>query len=238
MTYLDIERLEGIDEIAFQSRKPYPWVSAEGPLTDQGYRRLLDTLPDLSQFKRQFGIKRAHGQKSHDRFGLEYHEDVNVSEAWHEVIEELRGKTYRDFLQRLFGRRSLKLNFHWHYTPRGCSVSPHCDAKHKLGSHIFYFNTDRDWDPSWGGQTLILDDGGRFNRRSAPKFEDFERVTATQALGNCSLLFSRRKKSWHGVRALRCPDRMFRKVFIVVITDGSLRRRVIMRLRGKKIATY
>jgi hypothetical protein len=57
-------------------------------------------------------------------------------------------------------------------------VSPHCDSPKKLGSHIFYLNTKEDWDPSWGGETLILDDGGRlptlragfdrFRRRSAP----------------------------------------------------------------------
>jgi len=57
----------------------------------------------------------------------------------------------------MFGRDSLSLTLHWHYAPRGCSVSPHCDAVRKLGSHLCYFNTEEDWDPSWGGQTLLLD---------------------------------------------------------------------------------
>jgi len=34
----------------------------------------------------------------------------------------------------------------------GCAVSPHCDAVRKLATHIFYFNTEADWDPGWGGR--------------------------------------------------------------------------------------
>jgi hypothetical protein len=102
-------------------------------------------------------------------------------------------------------------------------VSPHCDARHKIGSHIFYFNTEEDWDPSWGGETLILDDGGRFDRRSAPRFDEFDRVITAPALGNCSLLFARRANSWHGVREIRCPEGAYRKVFIVVLNAWTTR---------------
>jgi hypothetical protein len=49
---------------------------------------------------------------------------------------------------------------HWHYTPAGKSVSPHCDSFNKIGSQIFYFSTPEDWDRSWGGETVILDDKG------------------------------------------------------------------------------
>ena len=96
-------------------------------------------------------------------------------------------------------------------------MSPHCDNISKLGSHIFYFNTVEDWDPDWGGETLILDDGGRFDHKAAPRFEDFERIIASKALGNYSLLFCRKGNSWHGVRELGCPEGALRKVFIVAI---------------------
>ena len=152
--YLDLERMHQIDPIAFRSREPYPWINPERLLTDEGYLRLLDSLPDVSLFGRSFGIKRAHGQQSHDRFALEYNDNLDVARPWKEFVAELRGKDYRAFLRRLIGVRSLELSFHWHYTPNGCSVSPHCDAKHKLGSHIFYFNTFQDWDPAWGGAAL------------------------------------------------------------------------------------
>jgi hypothetical protein len=109
-------------------------------------------------------------------------------------------------------------------------VSPHCDAKRKLGSHIFYFNTEEDWDPAWGGGTVILDDAGRFDARSAPAFEDFVAFEPAQALGNHSLLFVRNGNSWHGVREIRSPQGALRKVFIVVIERASLAARLRRRL--------
>ena len=240
MEYLDVERLNRIDPGAFRAQKPYPWVNPLGLLTDRGYERLRTTLPEPSQFDRLFGIQRSHGQQSHDRLGLEYHKQLAVAEPWHEFVRELDGRVYRRFLSRLFGRSRLWLSYHWHYTPNGCSVSPHCDAKRKLGSHIFYFNTNEDWDPSWGGQTLILDDEGRFERESAPAFEDFKRVTASEAMGDRSLLFARGEKSWHGVTEIRCPASAYRKVFIVVIGDWgrNLRRAIAGRLRGEGPLRY
>ena len=217
MTYLDYRRIAEIDSTTFQNQKPYPWVNPDGLLTEAGYRRLLDSLPDVSLFETRFGMRRAHGQQSHDRYVLEYHDSLNVPEPWKEFIAELLAKEYQGFLRRLLGVRSLEINFHWHYTPNGCSVSPHCDAKHKLGSHIFYFNTEGDWDSTWGGETVILDDGGRFRRKSAPQFKEFDQEIASQALGNFSLLFARKGRSWHGVREIRCPPDRLRKVFIIVI---------------------
>jgi hypothetical protein len=239
-TYLNVERLDAVDAAAFRARKPFPWVNPEGLLTDEGYRCLREALPDASRLAPVFGVARAHGQQSHDRFALEYHDGLDVPEPWRAFVRELRGAAYRRFLRRMIGRGLLRLSFHWHYTPSGCSVSPHCDNRRKLGSHIFYFNTAADWDPAWGGETLILDDGGRFHRRSAPAFEDFEDVTAAEMLGNRSLLFARGARSWHGMREIRCPEGALRKVFIVVIDDWvrAVPGGVVRRLRGKRPSSY
>ena len=107
---------------------------------------------------------------------------------------------YRTFIRRLMGIRRFDLNCHWHYASSGCSVSPHCDAKRKHGSHLFYFNTSRDWDTAWGGQTRVLDDGGCLAHAANPECEDLGCVAASQAVGNYSLLFKRGEHSWHGVR--------------------------------------
>jgi hypothetical protein len=219
---LDFDRLALEDAQAFRKTRPYPWLAAEGMLTDAGYRDLVATLPPVSMFKKLFGVRRAHGQQSHDRYVLEYREGLALSPAWHAFVEEIQGDAYARFLRRMFGRGRLRLTLHWHYTPNGCSVSPHCDAVHKLGSHIFYFNTEQDWQPEWGGDTLVLDDEGRFGRRSAPKFEQFEKAYSAPSIGNRSLLFQREDKSWHGVREIRCPEGAMRKVFIVVINDRAL----------------
>ncbi len=237
MTYLNFSALHAIPRQSFQNAKPYPWLNPSGLLTDEGYQRLVGTLPDVSLFEKRFGIKRAHGQQSHDRYTLEYREGLPLSPPWQQFLKELQGEGYVSFLKRLFGVKSLELTFHWHYTPNGCSVSPHCDAKHKLGSHIFYLNTQENWDPAWGGETVILDDHGCFNRKSAPRFEDFPQSLASTAVGNFSLLFQRRDKSWHGVRPVQCPEGCMRKVFIVVINRFSMIDR-IGRILGKRRKSY
>ena len=226
MTYLNFQRLAAIDPRTFQQEKPYPWINPEGLLTTDGHQQLLSTLPDISLFQQRFGVARAHGQQSHDRFTLEYQDDLPLASPWKAFIAELHGKEYQAWLKRLFNVNSLDLTLHWHYTPNGCSVSPHCDAKHKLGSHIFYFNTEEDWDLAWGGETVILSDEGQFTRKSAPQFQDFKEATVSKATGNYSLLFARKDQSWHGVREIRCPNDRMRKVFIVVINRFTMLDRV------------
>lgn len=240
MKYLDFDRLAALDAAAFLNARPYPWVNPEGLLTDEGYERLRETLPPISMFTPMFGVKRSHGQQPHDRYALEYEDGLEIAEPWHAFVEELQSDAYMRFLERMFGRGRMQLNFHWHYTPNGCSVSPHCDATRKIGSHIFYFNTAQDWRPEWGGETVVLDDGGRFKTRSAPAFEDFDLAISGEALGNRSLLFKRQGNSWHGVREISCPEGAYRKVFIVVINDRlkAFRRRVIARLRGEGLRDY
>jgi hypothetical protein len=237
LQYLDRDRLDAVESVAFRARRPYPWITLEQVLTDSGFQRLRESLPEAHRLTPRFGIARAHGQRSHDRYALEYRPDLDVAPCWHEFVRELQGATYRRFLVRLTGERGTQLAFHWHYTPRGCEVSPHCDNKAKIGSHIFYFNTEADWNPSWGGETLILDDGGRFDRRSAPRFEDFEQVRTLPPLGNRSLLFARRANSWHGVREIQCPEGAYRKVFIVVLNHWSAPLRAWLR-RGRGADEY
>lgn len=234
MKYIDQAVMERLDAGVFQTQKPYPWLNPEGFLTADGFERLVATLPPPDQFEQRFGEKRKHGQQPHDRLALEYHPALPLAEPWRDFLAEIEGDAYRRFLERMFGRRALRLVPHWHYTPNGCSVSPHCDARRKLGSHIFYFNTEQNWRPEWGGETLILDDGGRFVADSAPKFEDFDRIMPAKAIGNYSLLFMRRERSWHGVKEIRCPPDALRKVFIVVIEDWSLKARLRSLFRGRK----
>ncbi len=221
MGYVNFERLEALDPVEFQTRDPYPWVNPEGLIVEEGYERLVATLPELSLFEQVFNRKRMHGQQSHDRYALEYRDGLPLAEPWQTFVDELKSERYRAAIGRLYGVGKFDMNFHWHYTPRGCSVSPHCDAKRKIGSHIFYFNTERDWQPDWGGETLILDDGGRFKYDMAPGFGDFERTMASEAIGNYSLLFGRKGNSWHGVREITCPEGHLRKVFIVVINHTT-----------------
>jgi len=240
MQYLDQSKLEAFDVEAFRGLSPYPWANPQALLNDDAFKTLKDCLPDKSLFKAEFGVKRSYGQAPHDRLSLEFDSALNIAPAWQEFVAELRGPAYGRFLRRAFGRGSLALTFHWHYTPRSCAVSPHCDAMRKLGSHIFYFNTEDDWEPAWGGQTLVLDDQGRFDRKSAPSFEELDEMGRSEILGNRSFLFCRTKNSWHGVREITCPENTYRKVFIVVVEDKmrSLVHTVLDRVQGKKRSRY
>ena len=236
--YLDRKRMEAIDTAAFQATKPYPWFNPEGMITEAGYERLLSTLPDQSLFRASFGMQRQHGQQSHDRLILDYDETLPVDDAWHGFARELNSDFYRRFITRLFGRGFFTLEMHWHYTPQGCSVSPHCDSLRKLGSHIFYFNDPKSWDPGWGGETIILDDEGKISTDTAPDFAEFAGASVAQATGNRSLLFARKPHSWHGVRALTCPEGTYRKVFIIVPEDRALNavHRAVKYLKGARAA--
>lgn len=237
MQYLDLHKLNAVDADAFTNIKPYPFINPAGLLTDEGYTRLVETQLDVSALTPSFGRKRSHGQQSHDRYVLEYQPALEALPAsWKDFISELHGPHYTRFIQRLYRCRFFHLNMHWHYASNGCAVSPHCDAAHKMGSHIFYLNTDDDWHPSWGGPTLILEDHGRFRTDSAPDFDDFDSIVASECMGNFSTLFERRTRSWHGVRELQCPDDKLRKVFIVVINRPLLYagRRALNWLKKKK----
>ncbi len=233
--------MTGIDSEAFRSAKPFPWVNPQGFLTIDGFNTLVAHLPDLSLFTESFNIERKHGQHSHDRYVLEYQDGIEIPQQWQQFIDLLRSNEYRHFIAQLLGHKHFRFRFHWHWAPAGCSVSPHCDSKGKLGSHIFYLNTPLDWDPKWGGETVILDDNGRFAPNSHPSFDDFDSFLPAKTMNNHSLIFGRRGNSWHGVRPITCPEGKMRKVFIVVFENYRPYKMLIKKFRrlarGKPLVT-
>ncbi len=240
MSYLNHDFINRFDPRTFREADPYPWMNPEGMLTDAGYRELVENMPDMSLFTPSFGVQRKYGQQSHERYILEYVDGLDLPACWQAFVDELRGDVYRQFITDLLGRGQFRFRFHWHYTPRACSVSPHCDARGKLGSQIFYLNDD-DWDTAWGGETVILDDKGRFSAQSSPDWEDFDTAVPAETAGNRSLIFGRRGNSWHGVRELTCPDGAYRQVFIVVFEDYRPGKMFLKRakrlLKGKPLVT-
>ncbi len=196
MQYVRSNAIEGVSPEAFQKQRPYPWVTFQGTLTEPGFERLRETLPDVSLFERHVGAKRAFGQGYHDRYLLHYHPGLPLAEPWREFIAEIEGPGYRSFIRRIFGlpaTKSLILTLEWYYAWQGCGVSPHCDARRKLATHIFYFNTEADWDATWGGNILIMDDDGRLPTHSAPSFDELRVAASLDPRGNGSLLFGARR---------------------------------------------
>ncbi len=222
MKYLNAENLKSFEPAAFRNQLPFPWANPSGLVSRDGMRELRDNLPDLSLFKKSFDKPRKFGQKSHDRYSLKYHDGLQVPEPWQAFIEELRGDEYARFLRATLGARNFNLSFFWFFTPSGCSVSPHCDHANKIGAHLFYLNSETDWEPGWGGETLILEPEKKLKRASAPEFKDFSTITAGATSGTHSLLFKRTRNSWHGVREIDCPEGYMRKVFMVSIQHTNV----------------
>jgi len=236
--YLDFAKLEAIDPAAFRSTQPFPYANPYGLLTDEGYQQLLANMPDISLFEKIFGYRRLGGQEPHDRYSLEWTPEVKVPEPWEQFIAELRSERYRKAVARLMGGKKVEFRFHWHYTPNGCSVSPHTDSKREHGSHLFYFNAEGEWDPTWGGETLILDDGGKLDFRTAPAYEDFVAEIPAKSIGNYSLIFERTDRAWHAVREIHCPEGQMRRLFIVVVSPDNLFWKVRDRIIGKKVRFF
>jgi hypothetical protein len=235
MQYLSDHCLAGLAGDAFQAQRPYPWVNIQDTVTPAGFEQLRATLPDFSLFEKKVGVKRAHGQGYHDRAILHYQPGLPLSQPWREFIAEIQGAAYDSFIRRMLAREAGKrviLSMEWYYGWQGCGVSPHCDARRKLATHIFYFNTQTDWDAAWGGDILIMDDDGRFQAHSAPEFDELKVAARLDPRGNGSLLFMRTDHSWHGVHPLQSPPGRLRKLFIVTMNAPTLQV-LWRRLRGK-----
>ncbi|MCB1704307.1 MAG: 2OG-Fe(II) oxygenase [Halioglobus sp.] len=229
--YLNTAVLDAIDPQEFRAKSPFPWVNPQNFIAPERYDELLRSMPELERFSAFFGKQRKHGQASHDRYILDYERGMDLAPAWRDFIEELCSDSYRKFVCRLLGVSSVRFRFHWHFTPNGGEVSPHCDSKGKIGSQIFYLNTEQDWDWSWGGETVILDDGGRFPSNTAPSFDDFDAAYPAETRDNRCILFGRRGNSWHGVKRINCPENYYRKVFIVVFEEHRKLRMVVKKTR-------
>ena len=225
MSYLNYANLDQVSAADFQAQKPYPWVRVQDTLTDEGWTKLRETLPEIKDFQIMVGVKRSYGQAPHNRGILHYLDGMDVAGPWKEFIAELHGPAYDAFLRRNLGLKPsqiILLTMEWYYAWQGCSVSPHCDARRKIATHIFFFADDNDWPREWGGDILILDDEGRFPAHSGPKFDDLKVAASLDLRKNGSLLFQRTEHSWHGVKPLQSPDPdIYRKLFIVTVNLPS-----------------
>lgn len=241
MKYINFAALkQTVDSGKFKKADPYPYIEISDSLTPEGYAELIANLPDISLFEKSIGEYRIGGQQSHDRYSLEYSEiDPKIlPAAWREFLTEIQSPAYHKFIKKLYGVRSFKIRPHWHYAFQGCSVSPHCDSKKKLGSHIFYLNTENDWNNEWGGGTLVLKpkNNVKIDNSSAPIFEEFDIITCLGPTGNRSMLFESIEDAWHGVKELTCPESQegyLRKVFIVVLYRQSLRAYIKSNLKSR-----
>lgn len=227
MKYLDFEKLRLINELEFRKAHPFPWMGIEALLTHEGFIKLGQNYPSLEQFRLSVGEVRNKGQMSHDRYELRSETKPVLSLVWTEFLHELNGKEYRTFVRRMFGVNKFELRFQWQVSLPNASVSPHCDGNSKIGNHLFYFNTDSDWDEAWGGELEIYDSQQKIPRNSSPARESFSNIYSCPILNNRSVIFERTEHSWHGVDTIRAPKDAYRKLLTVVIEKPrSLKTRI------------
>ncbi len=220
--------LDSFSVEAFQKRWPFPWIDFEKFLTPQAFKQLHDDFPPLELFEYHENRYRL-GQRPHDRYYLAYgksfygdkegpgniqKEDLSLS--WQQFIEELEtGPIYRNFINKALDNTNYTMRLCWHAGKTSNEVSPHIDNYPvKVGTHIFYFNTSEDWDPTWGGQLLIF--GDKLVPGITPNFSDFVSVIPVKILDNHSFLFKNTPNAWHGVKPLKCPEGKYRKLFNVI----------------------
>lgn len=231
MRYLNKEKIESITLEKFESQKPFPWINPQGFLSDDGFSRLTNNLPDLSLFELDMG---QIDSRVSNRMLLRYTPELPVSEVWHEFVDELHSKTYREFIEELLGVKRFGMRCHWHFGRTGCFTAPHVDSVRKFGSQIFYLNKSGEWDESWGGQTSILKPASdkRLNPRETYSLAEFETVARSKVLDNHSLIWANASNAWHAVDEIHCPDDRLRKIFTIIFEERpSFTDRVVGRLR-------
>lgn len=221
----------------FNAVEPYPWINFDGFLFPEQFAELHKNFPSLDLFERHQEMPRKHGQRPHNRYYLAYETSIytkiehqnkgivrleELPEVWQMFLAELdEGSAYRDFIARMLGVKDFSVRYAWHMGVTNSEVSPHRDNRKKLGTHIFYFNTDEDWDAAWGGEILVLE--GKQTDAGNPDFDEFTKAHAAPLLNNQSFLFKNTPNGWHGVKPLTCPEGRYRRLFNVIIEQAGAR---------------
>lgn len=229
MKFLNPEKLSLLSASSFKKGWPYPWQEWEELLTPEGFSQLCRDFPSLKLFQYHEGLARGYGQRPHDRYYLAYEKSFyqnkeqgpgivsenDLEDSWKAFINELQeNPVYKTFMQEVLELEKWSFRFAWHMGQRGNEVSPHLDNVDKIATHIFYFNTDENWDASWGGEITVF--GEKLTPRENPDFDDFAIAIPISIMNNRSFLFKNTPNSWHGVRPLHCPENKYRKLFNVI----------------------
>ena len=229
-SFINYNLLNTFNRKCFTDNQPFPWYNFGSFLTSSGFQKLSRDFPCLELFEKHEGLERAYGQRPHNRYYLAYETSIyhqverkdkgiirykHLPLNWQMFIQEIEtSEVYHNFIKSLFQVTDFQIRYAWHMGVTNSEVSPHTDAKRKVGTHIFYFNTSNDWDTKWDGSTLVL--GNKLNDSMNPDFSDFATAIPTQFTNNHSFLFKNTPNAWHGVKPLTCPEGKYRRLFNVI----------------------
>ncbi len=203
--------------------KPFPFDEFINFIDTKRFSILIQHLPDLKYFKREDNVKRAYGQAPQNRYELVYKlNNKNISKEWHSFVRQLRSGHFFNIYSKLLGTKNFYYQFHFHYARSSDKVSPHTDSYNKLGSHIFYLNTKKNWNMKWGGSTLILEAKKGIRVNHVPPLSKFNAIHKQKIFANRSLFFKKTKDSWHAVSEIGAPKDALRMVFTVVFYNQEI----------------
>lgn len=120
----------------------------------------------------------------------------------------------------------------------GSHLPPHTDAPDKLVSCVLYL-PDADWDPSWGGETVIyrpVDERRSDNWCSRSSSVDgMHELDTIGFTANRMFWFVKTHDSWHGVTPVTAPAGIGRRSFNVslAISPAALAHPDLARLQGE-----
>ena len=233
-----------------KSKPLFHWAEISNYLSQEVFEVLNESYPHIDMFEKHTGIERIYSQRPHDRYYLAYDNSIysgdnqgkgiikhdELSGIWKEfVVEILQNDEYHAFIREALEVENFEIRLAWHMAFNNCEVSPHLDAPEKYGTHIFYFNTDKDWKKEWGGETVLME--GKSVNSMNPEFTEFKRQSAVSSIiNNKSFIFQNSDVSWHGVKKINCPDGNFRRIFTVVFEKKGARAKTRKQpSRAKKI---
>ena len=245
--FIDNQLLKSFPINDFRERVPYPWSEISRFLTPSGFEALRQNFPPVELFKWHSDLTRPYGQRPHNRYYLAYEESTylsnkrrgsgiarhkDLSQEWALFIRELEtSEPYLTLVQSLFEVSAFKVRYAWHIGVTNSEVSAHVDSTKKIGTHIVYFNSDQDWNPEWGGSTLVL--SGKSRDTLSPDFEDFDQSIQIQNVGNRSFLFKNGADAWHGMKPLRSPEGVYRRIFNIIFERPKEHNKPTIVSRGK-----
>ncbi len=235
--FINYDLIQSFDFSAFDSKAPYPWHDFNHFLTPEAFEELHATFPDISIFEKQVGYYRGK-QKPHDRYLLSYEDSVyhqagyqgrgvvhhqQLPKPWRQFIRELESRKYKNFIASVLKTSKFKFRYEWHLGFKGSQISPHVDVHWRIGNHMFYFNTREDWNPKWGGSTLVLGGNRKYSKEKSYDFSDFKSVILVKNEAHHSLLIKNTNRAWHGVKSLRCPDGKYRRMFMIIFVPQNFK---------------
>lgn len=227
-SFLNYELMDLFDKSLFTDNKPFPHYCFGGLQRQDAFEMLVENFPQIGILKEEKNSPRKYSQRSHDRFyaccqnthvtGLLAQFALQINELpkiWQDYINSMYSdKIYKEFISDLFRTDKFVMRFDWHMTPRENDVSPHIDSVGKVGTHIFYYMTDANWNNNWGGETLVLDD--KKTKKMNPEVSDFGAIRKSEILNNKSFLFQNTTNAWHAVDKITCPENIYRRMSSII----------------------